>query len=56
MATKADLELLAKEVKHEIQTVHDEVVSLRQDFTLLEMTTAKNSYDIATFKIVRQNN
>lgn len=53
MATKKDLELLAEEVKHEIQIVHDEVVAFRKDFTLLEMTTAKNSYDIAAFKAAR---
>jgi hypothetical protein len=53
LATKDDLKLLADELHTEIQAVYDEVEGLRRDFNTIEMVTAKNSFDIATLKAVR---
>lgn len=51
-ATKEDLELVREELQTEIQAVYDEVKLLRNDFQYLEMATAKNTMDIAKFKLV----
>jgi len=53
LASKDDLELVDKQLHAEIQGVHDEVKDLRKDFNLVEITVAKNSYDLAKFKLVR---
>lgn len=41
------------ELHAEIQAVYDEIEGLRRDFNTIEMMTAKNSFDIATLKAVR---
>lgn len=55
LATKDDLKLLADELHTEIQAVYDEVEGLHRDFNTIEMMTAKNSFDIATLKAVRNS-
>ena len=43
------------ELHTEIQAVYDEVEGLHRDFNTIEMMTAKNSFDIATLKAVRNS-
>ncbi len=48
-----EIKLLGDELHTEIQAVNDNVEALREDFIALEVATAKNTFDIAKFKLVR---
>lgn len=48
-----EIKLLGDELHTEIQAVNDNVEGLREDFIALEVATAKNTFDIAKFKLVR---
>ena len=53
LATKEDMNLLSKELHHEIQIVQDQVKELNDNLDMMELLTTKNTYEISKLKFVK---